>query len=315
MSDDLKDLLDRATEWYDPPQIGPEDIARRLDRRQRSSRVATIVVAFALFAIASVLVWRGTVGDGSMPATPIGSDTLHVPARGDAVAAFLADGRPVFVVHYGDGNISVLDAFSPYRPFGIRELVAWCPSGHLVGWPDASYFDKYGVWRGGTPAPPGLAVFAFDVVKRDTTGDPATVHIVGIGPSVAGHQSLSSRRTYPSTCRSRSGSRAELIEHGLDPSQVSTSPREMVDTASGYGWSRWIAVEGFLSVSPDGAVELCSGAPRSECVDGAPVEGIDAALLREEIATHPDSPFAQSDVWLARVGHGAIVDVAISHAP
>jgi hypothetical protein len=314
MTDDLKDLLDRATEWYEPPRIGPEEIARRHDRRQRSGRVATIVVAFAVFAIASVLVWRGTVGDGSMPATPIGSDALDVPPRGDAVAAFLGDGRPVFVVHYGDGTVSVLGAFSPYRPFGIRELVAWCPSGHLVGWPDASYFDKYGVWRGGTPAPPGLAVFSFDVVKRDATGDPATLHIVGIGPSVAGHQNLSSRRTYPSTCRSRSGSPAELVEHGLDPSRVSTSPREMVDGASGYGWSGWTAVEGFLSVSPDGAVELCSGAPRSECDDGAPVEGIDAALLRQEISTHPDSPFAGTNVWLARVAHEAIVDLAISHA-
>jgi hypothetical protein len=312
MSDDLKDLLGRATSWYNPPPIGPDGIARRQDRRQRASRVATIAVAFAVFVIASILVWRGAVTDGPTPATPNGSDVLEVPARGDASAEFLSDGRPVFVIHYVDGTVSVIDAFSPYRPFGIRELVAWCSPGHFVGWPDQSFFDKYGVWRGGTSAPPGLAVFAFDVLRRDAAHDPTAVRVGGIGPTVAGHQNLSSRRTYPSTCRSTSGSRVELVEHPLDPSMVSDSPADLAEAPT----DGWMAVDGFLSISSDGSVVLCSSSILSECRDGAPVEAIeaiDAPILRDELAANPDSPFAGNQLWLDRAAHGAIVDIAIVH--
>ncbi len=76
-----------------------------------------------------------------------------------------------------------------------------------------------------------------------------------------------------------------------------------------------MAVEGFLSVSPNGSVELCSNVTVSECRDGAPVEGIDGRMLREEIARHPDSPFAGIHLWLVRAAHGTLIDLVITDNP
>src|SRR5215216_6113207 len=48
MSDDLKDLLDRATAWYEPGAPDPTGARRRARRRERRRRISTAILAFAL---------------------------------------------------------------------------------------------------------------------------------------------------------------------------------------------------------------------------------------------------------------------------
>ena len=115
------------------------------------------VVAFAVFALAAFFVWKAfPAADGPSPA---GSDVVTVPPRGETSAVFLADGRPVFVVHHQDGTVSVVDAFSSHRAWGVEELNVWCPSTRqFVEVAHEAHFDEYGRLVRGTGAG-GLETF------------------------------------------------------------------------------------------------------------------------------------------------------------
>lgn len=308
MREDVKDLLDRAAGWYEPPPVRPEELMRRYGRRQRAGRVTTAVVALAVFAVAGALLWTGFQPVRTTPGTLAGSNVLDVPPRGEADAAFLADGRPVFVVHNSDGSITVVDGFSPHRAWGIRQLVVWCPTNYFASWPDGSYFDRYGTWRGGRPAQPGLASFSFAVLRRDAVGDPAQVRVRAIGPPIAhGHGNITSRRPDPSDCGSVTASPDRFIGHAIDPSRIWDSPAAAANEAT----QKWVAVEGTLLVTSGGSVRMCSDVDAAVCRDGVPVRGVDPAGLRKKIRSNAESPYAQPHVWLVRVDGGAIVELAI----
>ena len=309
MREDVKDLLDRAAGWYEPPPTGPEDVAHRVRRQRRSARMIATAVALAVFVPAAALVWRGFGPDQTTLVTLAGSNVVEVPPRGEAAAAFLTDGHPVFVVHYGDGGLEVVDAFSPLRTVGVRQLAAWCPTkGYFVTWPQGAFFDRYGAWTGGREAQPGLASFAFDVIRRDATGDPTAIRVGKIGPTITGgHTNLSSIRTYPSACGLANGSNALVLTHAVDPSRVLASPAVAGTTST----SNWLAVEGTLFVSPEGPVSLCANIQGGVCRGGVPVRGVDPTGLRNEIESNPRSLYAQSHLWLVRTQNGAIVDLAI----
>jgi hypothetical protein len=308
MRDDVKDLLDRAAGWYEPPPVGPDELVRRHGRRQRVGRVTTAVVALAVFAIAGALLWTGFEPVRRTPGTLAGSNILDVPPRGKADAAFLADGRPVWVVHTRDGSITVVDGFSPHRAWGISQLLLWCPANYFASWPDGSYFDRYGTWRGGRPAPPGLASFGFDVLRRDAVGDPVEVRVGAIGPPIpSGHASITSQRADPTACGSVTASPERFIGHAIDPSRIWDSP---VDTANDTT-EEWMAVQGTLLVTSGGSVRMCSDIVASICREGVPVRGVDAAGLRKKIESNPDVAYARPHVWLVRVDDGAIVELAI----
>jgi hypothetical protein len=312
MREDVKDLLDRAAGWYEPRTITPEDMMRRSARQRRAGRVATAAVAFAVFAAAGALVWSEFAPVRPTPGTLAGSNVLEVPPRGAAEAAFLSDGRPVFVVHYGDGSVAVLDAFSQHPAWGIEQLAVWCSAKHyFVALPAGSYFDKYGGWTAGSPAPPGLRSFTFDVVRRDSSGDAAVVRAGAIGLPIAHqHGNLTSRPSYASPpCGPADGSPSPLVAHTVDPSRIWDSPAEAVQAST----SDWMAVEGTLLVPASGPVAMCSDIAGDVCRDRAPVLGIDAAGLRRKIESDPDSPYAQSHVWLVRTQDGAIVELAIGY--
>jgi hypothetical protein len=309
MREDVKDLLDRAAGWYEPRTITPEDMMRRSARQRRAGRVATTAVALAVFAAAAVLVWSGFAPVRPTPGTLAGSNVLEVPPRGEAEAAFLSDGRPVFVVHYGDGSVAVLDAFSQHPAWGIEQLAVWCSAKHyFVALPAGSYFDKYGGWTAGSPAPPGLRSYAFDVVRRDSAGDAAVIRAGAIGLPIAHqHGNLTSRPSYASACGPAVGSPSPVVTHTVEPSRIWNSPAEAVKAST----SDWTAVEGTLLVAASGTVSMCSDIAGGVCRDRAPVQGLDAAGLRRKIESNPDSPYARSHVWFVRTHDGAIVELAI----
>jgi hypothetical protein len=311
MREDVKDLLDRAAGWYEPRTITPEDMMHRSARQRRAGRLATAVVALAVFGAAGVLVWNGFAPVRPTPGTLAGSNVLEVPPRGAAEAAFLSDGRPVFVVHYGDGSVAVLDAFSQHPAWGIEQLAVWCSAKHyFVALPAGSYFDKYGGWTAGSPAPPGLRSYTFDVLRRDSAGDAAVVRAGAIGLPIAhGHSNLTSRPSYPSACGPADGSPSPVVAHTIDPSRIWKSPADAVKATT----SDWMAVDGTLLVPASGSVEMCSDIAGDVCRDGAPVKGIDAAGLRQKIESNRDSPYAQPHVWLVRTHDGTNVELAIGH--
>jgi len=88
---------------------------------------------------------------------------LPWPAPGQTIAAYLDDGRPVFVVGHEDGDISVLDAFSTHVPYGVRVLIGWCPMRRTFHDPRAGGgWDEWGALRSGPP-PKGLGYFRWEL--------------------------------------------------------------------------------------------------------------------------------------------------------
>jgi hypothetical protein len=147
------DLWDRVMEG---PRLAP------LAPRGRS-RVTAAVVAFAVFGLAAFFLWRAFAE--TAVTQPAGSDVVTVPPRGETSAVYLADGRPVFVVHHEDGTVSVADGFSSHRAWGVEALNVWCPTTRVrrgrargafrrVRDPDSA--ERAG-WAG------GVATFAFAI--------------------------------------------------------------------------------------------------------------------------------------------------------
>ena len=165
-----RDLWDRIE---DGPQLPPLPPPRR-------TRVTTIVAALGIFAIATAVLWATIEPIGRHMDHPSSPDVVRVPPRGAASAIFLEDGRPAFIVHHEDGSVSVVDAFSSDRPWGILQLNGWCASSReFVDLAHGARFDEYGAYELG-PAPSGLATFAFTPVTLDDRGDPASITIGGL---------------------------------------------------------------------------------------------------------------------------------------
>lgn len=89
---------------------------------------------------------------------------LPVPEVGEALPAYLEDGRPVFVSQPEAGEVVVLDAVDPRAPWGWQQLVAYCSSS---GWFEelrhGSRFNGWGEYLGG-PSPGGLASYPSEVM-------------------------------------------------------------------------------------------------------------------------------------------------------
>lgn len=297
------DLWDRVV---DGPRLEPVGSPTR-------SRPLAAAVALALFAAAGVMVWNVFRPLEPPPPTLAGSDIVRVPPRGQAVAAFLSDGHPVFVVHQPDGLVVAVDAVSPHRDFGIGQLAAWCPARkYFVAWPDGSFFLRSGRWWGGVAAPPGLDSVTFDVLSRDASGDVATVRLGRIVPPWGGHPTGSINDSVPaSACGLADGDASQVLIHPIDPSRVWRLPSEAATTDS----AAWIAVDGTLGVSSDGAVSLCAELDGSTCRNGARVRGLNGRRLFAKLHADPTSRLALPHTWLARVNDGAIVELAMLPEP
>jgi hypothetical protein len=309
------DLWDRVDEG---PRLAPLGPSPR-------SRVAAVVAAFLVFAVGGVLVWRALAPADTSVRSLAGPDVLEVPARGDASAVFLADGHPVFVVHHEDDSVSVLDAFSSHTPFGLRDIIGWCPStAEFVELAHEARFDELGNWLTAGPAPHGLTTFQFDVVERDADGRPTAIRVgAARDPSPGGSAHETDPSTYPAFCPAADGGAASsattavvsgvteqtgyLVTHAIDAENVWPTPAGVVEA----GPEGWVAVEGQLLVSRDGFVELCTDVVEGTCVDGAVVRGIDGIrLLLEVITPNPNFYAVHPYTWLARVRDGVLVDIA-----
>lgn len=106
---------------------------------------------------------------------PVAIDgVLPVPPVGEAIAAYLDDGTPVFVSHPADGEVYVLGAASPRTLRWQRRLVAWCPSsGHFEDLRGDGRFNGWGDYAGG-PQPYALPDHAATV-----SSDGRTVRVSG----------------------------------------------------------------------------------------------------------------------------------------
>ncbi len=268
------------------------------------SRVIVVATALALFLAAAALLWVVFTPLRTTVRTLGGPDVIQVPARGEVSPVFLADGRPVFVVHHEDGTVSVVDAFSPHRAWGFEEPVVWCPSTRqFVEWAHEAHFDEFGTWESAGPAPSGLATFAFQVVERDAAGDPTSIRVGAMQAPDPGGSAPVTEPSRPPFCPG-----AESVTFTIDASQVWDSPAAAV-AAQPEGW---IAVRGTLSVASDGFVQLCSEINGERCEDAAVVRGIDGVgLLVNVIQPYPGSGYEEPHLWLARVRGGVLDDLAI----
>jgi hypothetical protein len=263
------------------------------------------VTAFAVFAIAGVLLWVVFAPFGGPGKSLAGGDVLDVPPRGDVAPVFLADGRPVFVVHHEDGSVSVVDAFSSHRAWGFEELVVWCASTrHFVEEAHEAHFDEYGDWHSAGPAPTGLATFAFEVVERDAAGDPASIRVLAMQePSPEGSAPVTDP-SRPAFCPPDD----EFVGHTIDGSVIWDSPADAAAAQPGG----WIALEGTLLVASDGFVQLCAEVQGERCEEGAVVRGIDGVgLLVNVLRPLPGTGYEEPGLWLARVRDGILDDLTL----
>jgi hypothetical protein len=221
------------------------------------------VAALGIFALVGVLLWVTItpLGGGADPLA--GSDVVAVPPRGDVSAIFLADGRPVFVVHHEDGSVSVVDGFSGHRAWGIEELNVWCPSTReFVEVAHEARFDEDGDYASAGPAPGGVATFDFTPVALDDRGDPASIEIGAMRePSPEGSAPEVSPSRPPFCPGVDAGS---IVGHAVPEGATVQTPAAAVEAAP----DGWVAVRGTLLVASDGFVQLCAEIEGERCVDG-----------------------------------------------
>lgn len=270
------------------------------DSRARSRPAFFSLAAVALAAIA-FLAWKtlgssdGTTAGGAAEVIA-GSQDLRVPANGDAMAEFLADGRPVFVVHHEDATVSVIDGLSSHTPFGVGKLVGWCDATRTFDdLQHGAKFDELGRYILG-PAPTGLVTFA----TTDLGVTPAKVRV--------GAQQLPAPRSDVGGPISGQpcASTTDALLHRIGSAELTASPRDAVSGAPG----RWMAVQGILLVTQDQAPRLCASVDLSagpSCDLGAPVSGVDGAGLLGEESTYA------SDVatWLVRSDGTQLTDLTL----
>lgn len=251
------------------------------------SRVLVALLALALAATGVFLALRAFVLTPSQPAAPSGlsgSDVVDVPARGETAPAFLTDGHPVFVVHREDGTVGVIDAFSTHRPWGVEELVGWCPSSRTFDEPQhGAKFNEFGQYLDG-PAAADLARY-----EVDRMGDRARV-----GPAVVPTTRSEAPRIGvqgPLLCQE---GRAPLMLHRIPRSAMFDSPAEAVQARP----EGWIGIRGVLLVRAGGSALLCATLQEGSCTSPAMVDGIDSEAWLDFLG---ESQVTIGDQWIARV--------------
>lgn len=213
--------------------------------------IGLAVVVVAVMAVGYAFIFSGV-------ATPPRDElaTLDVPPDPGATAAWLDDGRPVFVTHVG-GTVSVVDPQASTGDGALPEIIAWCADGAAFVAPlSGRAFGPDGTAFG---AGPGLTRFTARltddgrhvVVQRGTSVAPAGAGTEPACTTRVAHEPAASEVFDPSVA-------ADLEPPG------------------------WIWLSGTLR-SIGGQALLCDGeAASGDCATGAVARGIDPAGLPTE---------------------------------
>jgi Rieske [2Fe-2S] domain len=261
---------------------------------ERRSRMLVTVVALAIAGAGILLALRAFVLSPSQPAAPSGlsrSDVVDVSPRGETAPAFLADDHPVFVVHHEDGTVSVVDAFSTHRPWGVEELVGWCASSRTLDEPEhGAKFNEYGQYLAG-PASADLARYEVERMGNQ-------VRMVSvIVPSTRSENPRVGLQG--EMCE---GTGAPLTLHPIPRSAVFAFPAEAVQT----GPEGWIALHGALLIRRGESALLCATVQQGSCTSPAVVEGIDSEAWLDFLDR---SQVTIDSEWIARVEGGHLTSL------
>ncbi|MEP6806968.1 MAG: hypothetical protein ABI978_00015 [Chloroflexota bacterium] len=246
---------------------------------QVPARIRTaIAIAAATIAVGGGIV----VALNALATRPPSTRGISMPAIGAVEAAFLADGRPIFVVRHRDGRVSVLDAFSTHVPT-VYKLVAWCPEARLFSdLVHGSTYDEWGVAIGG-PAPTSMTVLSWAGVSQQALQVTGT-----IGP--AGPRKARELQVDWASCH--------FIAHRFDSAQALT-PAQAVALPKGT----WVLVGGSIDVLSRRMCGIGDGCPAPALVD---VPGLAQNLGN-------DRAFWASDrrLWLAETTGQALAHLTV----
>jgi hypothetical protein len=225
------------------------------------------------------------------------SPRLLLPRRGETLPEQLPNGRPVFVARHEDGSVDVVDAFSPHAPWGIKYLLAWCPSSRTFVDPfHGSVFNEYGHYVLG-PAPTGLPSFR---TAASTEAGAVDIGVLGPPPQRTPHArpGLQGQHCAQDNASPPDASAPGLVLVDLSALKLWESPRDAL--ASPHG--AWVKLEGTLVVPAIGAARLCRSADEESCVT---VLGVDHGFAQGRQGE-------RSGIWLARVAGDELVGLTLA---
>jgi hypothetical protein len=165
------------------PGAAGDQVGRRVARPLVGVLTGAVVLLLVVLLVGQLAPQPAPIIEPAVPdiadqvVEPVAVDgTLPVPPVGEAIAAYLEDGTPVFVSHPEDGEVYVLEAFDGHGPGGVQEMVHWCPSAQQFA--EARHgtrFNAYGDYAGGPAPRPLLDVpsEAVDDARVRVTGPPA----------------------------------------------------------------------------------------------------------------------------------------------
>lgn len=292
----IEDRLRRASAGL-AEHVAPDGDVRllelRLERRRRAMRsrfalvaVGTVLLATFLFAPSDEAGVEVAAGNG---------DLVAIPERGDVRPDVLSDGTPVFVVGHDDGTVGVLLAESTHRPFGLAQLLGWCP--RIGAFDDGMYssaFDRHGRKIHG-PAPTGL--FSFETLSSDTRGT-VRVGALRAGPGL----DVRGTADTPDAEACSSGPGGQFHSDGM-VLHDRWEPRTLADALDTSG--EVVLIADAALIARGGEVHACDSdtAADPDTCRTVPVRGIDAAVSDgAEWAT------IRGD-FLARVADGALNEI------
>ena len=286
------DLWDRIETREPRPSIPSE----------HRGRILSIMLALVVSAAGVFIAARAFISPSDRDVTSAGlqgSNTLDIPPIGEASPEFLADGRPAWVVHHRDDSVSVVDAFSTHRPFGIEELVGWCASGERFQEPaHGASFNEYGQYLDG-PAEADLAHF-----EVERMGEKVRVGSM-VMPDRRTEQATIPSNEPPCSLPGALPVTPPLRVHDV-PSEELESPAAAV-RAEPEGW---IAVSGEVWIRPGEQTLVCgvfhATLEETTCESEAVVEGIRGEKLLE-FNRLPE--ITLEGPWIARVEGDHLVNL------
>lgn len=211
------------------------------------------------------------------PADQTFASVVRIPPLGDVAAVRLSDGRPVFVVHHENGQITVLDGFSTHVIYGEYKVVVWCPEARKFSdLAHGSRYDEWGVLEGG-PAPTGM------IAMRWRLGAGGVLRVDGLlGPvGVA-----------------RTSEPVDLSACTYVTHDFGADPRRTPGDAAGSPDGTWVVVTGAIDLQRQ---RICD--PYPACTSAAPVVGLTLDL------SLPPAAFEfliRPRLWLAQVNDGRL---------